>query len=397
MKRQLYNGRHLARAAAIEDLAAMARQRLPHFAWEYLASGAEDEYTQQQNRHAFERIRLLPDTLNDVSSRSLHSELWGQPLAAPVAIGPTGFNGMLWHQADISLAKAAAAHGIPFCLATLSNSRMEDVAEAIRAYPQAQLWLQLYMFRDRGCTQTLLARARAAGIRTLLLTTDAVVYGNRNWEARNYRGFKQPDLRNLLQTATCWRWLWQVYRHGLPRFANLDEFIGRQADALKAASWIESQMDTSLNWRDLGWLRQQWDGQLVLKGVMHAADAQKAVEHGVDAIVVTNHGGRQLDGTAASIEVLPAIADAVKHKTTILLDSGIRRGMDILKARRLGADAVLLGRATLFGVAAGGEAGANRALDILLHELDNGLAQLGLQNLSQLARTHISYAGKSPR
>lgn len=385
MKRKLHDGRDPARAVAISDLRAMALRRLPHFALEYLESGAEDELTAQRNRYDFENIGLVPRTLRDVSSRTKATLLAGSPSAAPLAIGPTGFNGMLWRDADVALARAAARQGLPFCLATLANASIEEVAAATREWPEASRWLQLYLFRDRQCTLELLQRARDNGFSTVVLTTDAVVYGNRNWEARNYRSFKQPNWRNILNTATCLHWLCNVYLPGLPRFKNLDSFIGNNPSALAAAEWIERQMDTTLQWRDLDWLRERWDGTLIVKGIMAAEDARQAVQRGADAIVVSNHGGRQLDGAVSSVSVLPVIAEAVAGKADILLDSGIRRGMDILKARLLGASGVLLGRATLYGVAAAGEAGALRALEILLGEIDNGLAQLGCASLEDLA------------
>lgn len=368
----------------------MARRRLPHFALEYLECGAEDELSVHANRAAFESIRLVPRTLRDVSARSIATRFEGGDASAPIAVGPTGFNGMLWRDADIALAKAAARSGVPFCLATLASASIERVAAATRDWPDTRRWLQLYMFKDRQCTLELLQRARDAGFTSIVLTTDATVYGNRNWEARNYRGFKQPNFRNLLNAATRWRWLANVYAPGLPRFENLDAFIGKRASALDAAEWIERQMDTTLNWRDVQWLRERWDGTLILKGILDADDAAQAVRCAVNSIVVTNHGGRQLDGAIPSIAALPAIADAVGARAEILLDSGVRRGMDVIKARRLGAQGVLLGRATLYGVAAAGERGALRALEIMRAEIDNGLAQLGCASLDQLADIAIA-------
>ncbi|MFX1765329.1 alpha-hydroxy acid oxidase [Paraburkholderia sp. A1RI-2L] len=390
MKRKLYGGRNPARAVAIADLQAMARRRLPHFALEYLECGAEDELGVHANRAAFESLRLVPRTLRGVSVRSIETQFKGGHSATPMAVGPTGFNGMLWRDADIALARAAARSGVPFCLATLASASIERVAAATHEWPDMPRWLQLYMFQDRQCTLELMQRARDAGYTSLVLTTDATVYGNRNWEARNYRGFKKPDFRNLLNTATRWRWLANVYAPGLPRFENLDGFIGKRASALDAAEWIERQMDTTLAWRDVAWLRERWDGTLILKGILNADDAAQAVRCGVDSIVVTNHGGRQLDAAIPSIAALPVIADALGGRAEILLDSGVRRGMDALKARRLGAQGVLLGRATLYGVAAAGEAGALRALQILRDEVDNGLAQLGCASLDRLADIAIA-------
>jgi (S)-mandelate dehydrogenase len=389
MKRKLYSGRDPSRAVAIADLQAMARRRLPHFALEYLECGAEDELSVSANRSAFDSIRWVPRTLRDVSTRTIATRFHGGDASAPIAIGPTGFNGMLWRDADVALATAAARSGVPFCLATLASASIERVAQATRDWPDAVRWLQLYVFRDRQCTLELLQRARDAGFSAAVLTTDAVVYGNRNWEARTYRGFKRPNWRSMLNAATCWRWLANVYAPGLPRFENLDGFIGKRATALDAADWIERQMDAALTWRDVEWLRERWDGTLIVKGILDADDAKQAARCGADSIVVTNHGGRQLDGALPSIAALPAVADAVGGRAEILLDSGVRRGMDAIKARRLGAQGVLLGRATLYGVAAAGERGALRALEILRGEIDNGLAQLGCESLDGLAEVTI--------
>ncbi|MCB6184047.1 alpha-hydroxy-acid oxidizing protein [Leeia sp. TBRC 13508] len=389
MKRQLYQGRNVAYAASIADLAAMAKKRLPNFAWEYLEGGAEDELAMQRNRRSFDDFTLTPRTLVDVSQRDQSVSLWDQSLSSPMLIGPTGFNGMLWPDADRLLSSAAAQFGIPFCLATLSNSRLESVAQAMQRYPNPNLWLQLYLFKDRSCTTDLLNRAKHAGVSTIVLTTDATVYGNRNWEARNYRGFKQPNWRNRLQLIARPHWVWQILINGLPRFSNLDEFIGKQADALQVAAWIESQMDTRINWHTLSWLRDQWQGKLLIKGVLHPDDAKQAASIGVDGIVVSNHGGRQLDVAPAAFECLPAITEAIQGRCKILLDSGIRRGTDILKAKANGADAVMLGRATLYGVAADGANGVTRALTILHTEIDNAMAQLGMTNLHHNGRREV--------
>ncbi|MBN3786641.1 alpha-hydroxy acid oxidase [Burkholderia sp. Ac-20353] len=396
MKRKLYSGRDSRRAVAIADLQAMARRRLPHFALEYLECGVEDELGVRANRAAFDGVQLVPRTLRDVSQRSMQTRLAGDIASAPMAIGPTGFNGMLWRDADIALARAAAQSGVPFCIATLACASIERIADATRNWPESRRWLQLYLFRDRRCTLELLQRARDTGITTAVLTTDAVVYGNRNWEARNYRGFKRPNWRSMFDAAMHGRWLANVYLPGLPRFENLDEFIGKRATALEAADWIERQMDTALTWRDVEWLREHWDGTLIVKGILDTEDANHAVRCGADAIVVTSHGGRQLDCAIPSLAALPAVADAIGGRAAILIDSGIRRGLDVIKARRLGAQGVLLGRATLYGVAAAAERGALRALEILRNEIDNGLAQLGCATLDQLTDVSVVCAPNAP-
>jgi (S)-mandelate dehydrogenase len=384
MRRAFYRGRRLSRAPAIADLRAMARRRLPFFILEYLESGAGDETTLTANADALASGRWVPRTLRSLPAVDIGTQFNGADSRAPMVIGPTGFNGLLWHDADVALARAAARQGIPFCLATLANASIERVAEATREWPQAERWLQLYLFKDRGIALELMQRARQNGFSTLVLTTDAVVYGKRDWESRNYRAFKKPDWRNWLALAGHPRWLWNVARPGLPRFENLDAVLGRQTHALAAAGWIERNMDTGIGWDDLDWLRARWDGRLLVKGILCADDAARAFGRGADGIVVSNHGGRQLQGSIASLEALPPIVERVGGRGDIFLDSGIRSGQDILRALRLGACGVLLGRAALYGVAAGGEAGACRALDILCEETGNGLAQLGCGSLARL-------------
>ncbi|MEQ7922642.1 alpha-hydroxy acid oxidase [Xanthomonas sp. WHRI 1810A] len=384
--RRYHSGPDFRRAHSIAELAQMARCRLPHFAWEYLEGGAEEEFTLARNRNAFADIRLLPRTLVPCHVTETRRTLLGQALPLPMAIGPTGYNGMLYRDADIHLARAATERGLPFTLSTVSTNSLEQIVAAV---PEVNLWFQLYCMREPAVQDDLLQRSQAVGCKTLLLTSDAVLLGNREWDKRNFTRPRQLSLRNKLDVLAHPRWIRQaLWPHGMPSMANLDRYLpADQRNAAGAAHFIGAQMETVLDWDYLARLRDHWPQRLLLKGVLHPADAERAVALGLDGIVVSNHGGRQLDGVPASIECLPAIAAVAKGKLAILLDSGIRRGTDILKACALGADAVLLGRATLYGVAAGGQPGAGHALDLLAHELRLALALLGQPDLSRLHAT----------
>ena len=375
-------------AQSIAELEHMARRRLPNFAWEYLAGGAEDEITLQRNRQAFADIGLMPSTLMSCAELDTTRELFGQTRALPLAIGPTGFNGMLHKDADIALARAARDKGVQFSLSTVSSNSLEEVAAAV---PDGELWFQLYWLNDAEVQDDLLRRAEAAGVRTLLLTSDAVLIGNREWDRRNFARPLQLTWRNKFDVLRHPGWIRQaLWPQGMPKMGNLLPYLPADAsNTAGAAHFMAHKMEMGLCWDSLARLRQRWPHRLILKGVQTGADARRCVEMGLDGIVVTNHGGRQLDGAPASLDCLPAIAEAVRGQLTILLDSGIRRGSDIAKACALGADAVLLGRATLFGVAVGGQAGAAHALNLLEQELRRVLGLVGTPRLAELDRSKL--------
>jgi (S)-mandelate dehydrogenase len=381
--RRYHAGPDFLRAHSIAELAHMARRRLPHFAWEYLEGGAEEELTLRRNRQAFAEVSLLPRTLVPWETPDTRRTLFGHEQALPMAIAPTGYNGMLHRDADIHLARAATERGLPFSLSTVSTSSMEQIVAAV---PDVNLWFQLYSMTDPKVQEDLLQRAEAVGCKTLLLTTDAVLLGNREWDKRNFARPRQLSLRNKLDVLRHPRWIKQaLWPHGMPSMANLDRYLpADQRNAAGAAHFIGEKMEKHLSWDFLARLRERWPHRLLLKGVMHPQDAEHAVKLGLDGIVVTNHGGRQLDGVPATLDCLPAIVGVARGKLSIILDSGIRRGTDILKACALGADAVLLGRATLYGVAVGGQAGAGHALDLLSNELRLALTLLGQPDLNQL-------------
>jgi (S)-mandelate dehydrogenase len=386
-ERRPFRGGDIARALNVADLRELARRRLPRFVFEYVDGGAEDEVTLRGNRAAFERLRLLPRTLIDTAARHQRTQILAAEAPAPMVIAPTGFNGMVYPQGDLALARVAARRGIPFTLSTVSTVRLEDVAKSAGG----RLWMQLYVMKDRAIARDIMQRAAGCGYEALVFTTDANVFGNREWDQRGYRAPGKPTLRTVLDTLRHPRWFSGVMlRNGMPRFRNLESFLPAGAvTALGGSTVIPRLFDATLSWDDITWMRQQWRGKLLIKGVLTAADAERAASLGCDGIVITNHGGRQLDSCVASIDVLPEIAAAVGGRLAVLLDSGVRRGTDIAKALALGAQAVMIGRPTLYGLAAAGEAGVERALSILTTEFDRVLGQLGCNSVADLTPQHV--------
>lgn len=381
-KRRPFSGRTLRAVQNIADLREVARRSVPGFVFEYVEGGAEDEATLRGNRDAFAALRFVPPTLIPTEGRHLDTELFGAPMRAPLAIAPTGLNGMLHPQGDVALARAAAAAGIPYTLSTVSTTLLEEVARKAGG----RLWMQLYVMRNRAIAEDIMRRAAASGYEALLFTTDANVFGSREWDKRNYRRPGQPHLGAALDVLRHPRWLTQVLlRCGIPRFRNIETFLpSGAANAVGGSTIIPQMFAPTLAWDDIAWVREHWPHKLLIKGVLSRADARKAAELGCDGIVLTNHGGRQLDYCVAPIEVLAEIAAEVGTRMTVLIDSGFRRGTDIAKALALGADAVLLGRAGLYGLAAAGEAGVQRALELLTVELERVLGQLGCRSVRDL-------------
>jgi (S)-mandelate dehydrogenase len=368
----------------ISDLREIALRRVPKGLFEFVDRGTEDEVALRNNRAVFERIKFRPRTLVDVSARSQEVTLFGQTQKMPIAIAPTGTAGLMWYEGEIALARAAKAAGIPFTLATGSMTSMERVAEEAGG----RLWFQLYMWPDKALSHTLVERARKAGYEGLVVTVDSAISGNREYNLRN--GFTIPftfTRKNVTDVLMHPRWLLGVLGRymmttGMPRYENYPSEIKYK---VTAAPMGRSQMkNDSLNWEDLRTLRKMWPGLLMVKGIMHPQDALKAAECGADAVIVSNHGGRNLDSSPAPIEMLPGIADAVGNRLTVIVDSGYRRGSDVVKALALGASAVLIGRATLYGIAAGGEAGAARAIGLLREEIDRVMALIGCSSVAGL-------------
>jgi len=385
-KRRPFTGGTLARARNIADLRELARRRVPGFAFEYVEGGAEDESSLRRNRSSFEHLQLLPRTLIDSSRRQLRTTILGTPAEAPLIIAPTGLNNMLHPEGDLALARAAARRGIPFTLSSLSTTRLEDVA----ARAGGRLWLQLYVLKDRAIARDLMQRAAAAGYEALLFTTDANVFGSREWDQRNFSAPGRPTLRAALDTLRHPGWLLDLLRNGVPRFRNVESFLPPgKASAVGGSTVLPGLFEATITWDDIAWIRQFWRGKLLIKGVLSAGDAERALALGCDGVVLSNHGGRQLDYCVAAIEVLPEVAAAIGGRMPILIDGGVRRGTDVIKALALGAQGVMLGRATLYGLAAGGEAGVARALEMLCTEADRTLGLLGCNSVSELGPVHV--------
>ena len=387
MKRKLYGGTDYRRAKSVDELRAIAARRIPNFCLEYVEGGSDDEATLSRNRTAFQNLAFVPKTLIDVSVRSQAIELFGKPSAGPFMIGPTGFSGLVAKDGDLALAKAAAAAGIPFILSNASTMNFARVAEE----SGARLWMQIYLYRTRDFVRKLVERLIAHQIEAIVVTTDSAIYGNREWDLRNYAKPLVLNWRNKLDVALHPRWLFDVMvPKGVPKFANLEGLLEPGKDSVQgAASAIGQELDPSLSWQDIQWLRDLWPGKLIIKGIMCPQDAQRAVAVGADAIVLSNHGGRQLDGAASAFECLRDVCAAVKGAIPVMLDGGFRRGTDILKAIALGAHAVLLGRATTYGLAAGGQAGAAHAIALLACEVDRSLGLLGCADIKDLDASFV--------
>lgn len=378
----------LTRARNISDLRELAQRRLPRFSFEYVDGGAEDEVTMAANRAAFADVQILPRQLASIAGVDMSVDVLGKLSALPIAVAPTGYNGMLARGGDLALARTAQAAGFPFTQSTMSSSTIEEVAAVMAG---GRHWFQLYMLKDIAITKRLIERALAAGCEALVLTSDAIVLGNREGDKHNYAGPGKLTWRAKMDVASRLSWVLDVVvPRGPPGFGNLAEFLPRgQGGAIDGARFISAQMDAALSWESVSWLRSNWPRKLVVKGIMRADDALAAAERGVDAIVVSNHGGRQLDGAATSLGALPAIRKALDGRCDVILDSGIRRGADIFKAMALGANAVLCGRAMLYGLAAGGAAGAARSVEILRAELERTMMLAGQGSLKHLDRSAL--------
>ena len=381
-RRRGFRGSNIKRAKNIDDLRQIAQRKVPNFVFEYVEGGAEDEASLRHNRAALEALRFVPHTLVDTRARHQRITLFGRESPSPLIIAPTGGNGLAYPLGDLALARAARRFGIPFCLSTVSTVRLERVA----AEAPGRLWMQLYVMKDRTVAERMMERAAAAGYEALVFTTDANTFGAREWDQRNYRSPGKPTFRNLVSAVRHARWLYEVLiRRGVPRFENFAEYLPPgAATAFGGSTIIPKLFEPSLSWQDIAWLRRLWPGKLILKGVLSVEDAKRAADGGCDGIVLTNHGGRQLDYCVAPIEMLPAIVAAVGERLTVLIDSGFRRGTDVIKALALGAHGVMIGRATLYGLIAAGERGAERALELLTDEIDRTLGHLGCGSIEEL-------------
>lgn len=362
----------------IADLQKLAKKRAPKMFYDYADSGAYTESTYRANEADFVPIKLRQRVATDMRNRTLASTMIGQPVSMPVALAPVGSTGMQHADGEILAARAAEKFGVPFTLSTMSICSIEDVAENV----SKPFWFQLYVMRERQFVLNLIDRAKAAGCSALVLTLDLQILGQRHKDVVN--GLSAPPkltLRNMANLATKPRWCWNMLRTNRRTFRNIVGHAKSVTDLKSLSAWTNEQFDPALSWDDIKWIKDRWGGKLILKGILDPEDAVKAAESGADAMIVSNHGGRQLDGAMSSIEALPAIAAAVGDKIEVFMDGGIRSGQDVIKALALGAKGVFIGRAFVYGLAAMGEAGVTTALNVIRKELDITMALCGLRDV----------------
>ena len=380
----------LSKMTHIEDLRRVAERKVPRMFYDYVDSGSWTQTTYYNNETDFDRIKLRQKVLRNMDGRSLATTMIGQPVTMPVAIAPTGFTGMMWADGEIHAARAAEKFGIPFSLSTMSICSIEDVA----SHTTAPFWFQLYVMRDREFMKNLIARAKAAHCSALILTADLQVLGQRHKDIKNgLSAPPKPTITNLLNLMTKPEWCLHMLGTKRHTFGNIIGHVKGVENMSSLGAWTSQQFDPTLSWDDVAWIKDLWGGKLIIKGILDPDDAVMAVRSGADAIVVSNHGGRQLDGAASSISMLADIVQAVQaesgtHATSceIFLDSGVRSGQDALKAIALGAKATMIGRAFLYGLGAYGEDGVRRALEIIYNEMDISMAFGGYTNIQQVSK-----------
>lgn len=367
--------------AELADLEHLHRRRTPRMFYEYAAAGSWTEATLRANRSAFAALQLNQRVAVDLSERSIASTMLGETCAMPVALAPVGLAGMQYADGEIHAARAAQAANVPFCLSTMSICSIEDVAAAT----SAPFWFQLYVMRDRDFVKSLMNRASAAGCSALVVTLDLQILGQRHRDVKNGLSTPpKPTFANLLNIATKPAWAWRMLHTQRRGFGNIHGHVRGVDDMRSLSAWTASQFDPALSWDDVRWIRDYWDGKLILKGIMDPRDAALAVRAGADAIVVSNHGGRQLDGAPASLDALPLIVEATGERCEVWVDGGIRSGQDVLKALALGANATMIGRAWVHGLGAMGEAGVRKALELIATELDLTMAFCGVTHVEDV-------------
>jgi L-lactate dehydrogenase (cytochrome) len=365
----------------IDDMRQRARRRVPTMFFDYADHGSYAEETLRANRADLEHIRLRQRVLVDVSRRDLATTIVGESVPVPLALAPIGLCGMQWGDGEILACRAAQAAGIPFCLSTMSICAIEDVAAAV----DKPFWFQLYVMKDRGFARALIERAAAAKCSALVLTIDLQVLGQRHCDVRN--GMTVPPewrIRNIVDIATKPAWALSVARGKRKTFGNLAGHVRGMENVNSLATWIQGQFDPALSWKDVEWIRSLWPGKLIIKGIMDVEDAKVAAKTGASALVVSNHGGRQLDGAPSSISALPKVADAVGGEIEVMFDGGIRSGQDVLRALALGARSCMLGRAYLYGLGANGQAGVSQAIEVIRRELDVTMALCGVNSVKEI-------------
>lgn len=369
------------------DFREAARRRLPRFLFDYADGGANSEHTLRRNVTDLADIALRQRVLQGCGEIDLRSTLFGTQRSLPIMLGPVGIAGMFHRRGEVQAARAAKAAGIPFCLSTVSICSLSEVAQATGS---AHLWFQLYVIRDRGFMRDLLATAKALGVQALVFTVDMPVPGARYRDAHSGMSGPRAPLRRLLQGLTHPAWAWDVGLRGRPhRLGNLEPVLGRASGLNDYMGWLGANFDPTILWRDLDWIRAGWEGTLIIKGILDPEDARAAADMGADGIVVSNHGGRQLDGVLSSTRALPAIAAAVGDRLTVLADSGVRSGLDVVRLLALGARGVLLGRAWLYALAASGEGGVVQLLELMSREMRVAMTLTGVRCIDDISATNL--------
>jgi (S)-mandelate dehydrogenase len=371
---------NVARAVTVDDLRLIARRKLPRAVFDFIDGAADDESTLRANMADFDAIKLKQRILTNPGLTRLDTSILGSPAAAPLIIGPTGLANMTWPGADLILSSEAGAAGIPFVLSTSSGSTIEEVASASKG----RRWFQLYVFKDRTITEGLIQRAQASGYEALVITVDVPVVGKRRRDVRN--GFTIPlslTPSSVFDFAMHPQWCLDIWRHGVPKMRNFSDTLV-STRATSHAALMNSQLDPTLTWAIIPWLRDRWKGPILIKGILSLEDATQAVAHGADGIIISNHGGRQLDGVSSSIKALEQIGPKLGSQVPLFLDGGVRRGSDIVRAVALGAKAVLIGRPTLYAAAAGGADGIRRCLQILFEDMHRILVQIGRSSMTDV-------------
>jgi L-lactate dehydrogenase (cytochrome) len=377
----------MEKMTCIEDLRIAAQRRVPKAFFGYAEAGSYSEQTLRANCADMEHVRLRQRVLVDVSQRDTSTTILGERAALPIALAPIGIGGLQWGNGEILACRAAQAAGVPYTLGTLGICSIEDVAAAV----QKPFWFQLYVMKDRGFVRSLLERAAAANCSALVLTVDLQTLGQRHADIKN--GLSVPPalkLKNLLNMATKPSWIHSVLSGKRRTFGNLAGHVKGKARIVALTEWISHQFDETLNWKDVEWIRSIWPGKLIIKGILDVEDAKLATNAGATAIVVSNHGGRQLDGAKSSISMLPAVADAVGSDLEVLFDGGIRSGQDVMRAMALGARGCLIGRAYIYGLGAGGQQGVARAIEIIRKELDVSMALTGTRSIAEIGRHSLA-------
>ena len=369
----------------IDDLRELAKRRIPAALFDYIEGYAEDGVTCKNNRKAFDSYKLIPRILVDVNKVSLKTKLFNNEIASPLVLAPTALSRLFHYKGEHAVANAAAKAGLIYTLSTLSSVSIEEIAQA-----NGPRWFQIYCYKDREITRNMIRRAKAAGYSAVCLTVDANIGGNREQDLRN--GLTIPpklNLTTILNSLKHPTWLWQIATSAPITAANVHKEGSGIKQAISLLQYASEQLDPSLTWKDIAWIRDEWDGTLIIKGILSIDDARQAVDFGADGIVLSNHGGRQLDHTPATIDILPEFVTVVGDKCDIIIDGGIRRGTDIIKAIALGAKACMIGRPYLYGLAADGQSGAGKAIDLLQSEIYKSMQLLGCQSIQDLDASYV--------